>query len=826
MKNVLLITFLGFHFLANAQLKGFVFNDINNNGKKDANEAGVAGATVSDGYHVVKTDKKGFFKLPGWDKQRFVTLYPSAYFQCRKRFIAIEGETKTYNFAVTNQKRKENVRFVQISDTETFEQRDWVDNLKKYAKVHQPDFIVHTGDICYETGMNWHAQNLMSVHMGVPVYYCLGNHDLIKGEYGEEHFEKCFGPAWYAFEEGSALFVVTPMMGGDYKPGFTEEEIGAWLQNLLDAYPKNQPKVFFNHDLLTNESEFNFQINKKKHINLNDYNLKAWLFGHWHNNMAKDHGNGVVSYGTATAVMGGIDHSPSCFRVVDVSSKGEVSSFLKWTYQNRQMELVSPQKDKLVFNDEGKMHVSVNVYDSGAAVDSVKCAVWGEEGFNWKSSMQTEKWQNMKPQSDWNWSAHIDAFDQKHYELVVLAYLKSGEVLHQKMRFIATEKDLKPESETLWNNLAGNKEHVSVVDKNHEMPYQLLWTTNVRSNIYMSSPVVKGDYVMVGSFDDGNAENNHILCFNATTGQENWRYQTRNGVKNQMVVAGNVVIATDMQGWTYAINCETGKLSWEKNLMHNRMPGIVNGNVTDGKVVYAGFASSLCALDAKTGDIIWKNKDWKGGDGTTPTMTIAKDKLIASRQWGAIYAHDLKTGKVIWKRGDEGLRFRDGVLSYKDGILWVANRGNKDFGLGNLFQLNQETGETINKFPTKMQNTGTSAPVVLEDKVIVAGSHPGVAAFKKETGDRIWQFEVGESLLYTPSYFADRQQTIESTPVLVGDKVVFGAMDGCLYVLNADNGQLLWKTKVGAPIITSVAVTNNKIYVCDFAGNVYCYIAN
>jgi len=183
----------------------------------------------------------------------------------------------------------------------------------------------------------------------------------------------------------------------------------------------------------------------------------------------------------------------------------------------------------------------------------------------------------------------------------------------------------------------------------------------------------------------------------------------------------------------------------------------------------------------------------------------------------------LKTGKVMWERGDDGLRFRDGVISFKDGSLWVAGRGAKDFGLGNLFQLDFQTGATINKFPTNMQNTGTSAPIVLSNQVIVAGSDPGIAAFNKNTGKKIWQFEVGESLLYTPSYFADRQRTIESTPVLVGDKVVFGAMDGCLYAVEVNTGKMLWKTRLGAPVLTSVAVTETCIYVCDFAGNLYCY---
>ena len=118
--------------------------------------------------------------------------------------------------------------FIHISDTETYEYRDWVDQLKQYIKVQHPDFVIHTEDICYHPGMQWHSKHVNIKQIGVPFYYRLGNHDLVDGDYGEQFFEKCFGPAWYAFQEGNTLYVITPMMGGDRKPGFTRKEIGGW----------------------------------------------------------------------------------------------------------------------------------------------------------------------------------------------------------------------------------------------------------------------------------------------------------------------------------------------------------------------------------------------------------------------------------------------------------------------------------------------------------------------------------------------------------------------------------------------------------------------
>ncbi|WP_430973941.1 PQQ-binding-like beta-propeller repeat protein [Sunxiuqinia rutila] len=813
-------------FVSRAQLNGRVFVDTNNNGKMDAGERGAKDCVVSDGLHVVKTDKKGNFSLPGWEKQRFVTLYPAADFTCLQTYLPVKSGVQDYVFAISPRQRKQEASFVHISDTETFEYRDWVDQLKQYAQVHQPDFIIHTGDICYQSGMAWHAEHVNQKSFGVPVYYCLGNHDMIKGDYGEQFFEQCFGPAWYAFEEANTLFVVTPMMGGDYKPSFNREEIGTWLKNLLKAYPAEQSKIFFNHDLLTNGEAFDFKVNDQEVISLNESNLKAWLYGHWHTNMAKEHGtSGVMSYGTSTLAAGGIDHSPSGFRVVDVDEQGNTSSHFKWTSLNREIKIISPQKEMAVLTTDGQLQLAANIYHTGVAVDSVRYAIYGDEGFNWNSSLDGSRWKPMAQKSDWTWAATLKPEESDSYTLVVNAFLHSGEILNAKHSFSA-EQPKKTNVNGEWFNLAGNPAHSPVVDEEHEMPYQLQWTSNVGSNIFMSSPVLYENMLVTASFDDGDTQNCYLVGMDATTGVERWRYPTQNSVKNQLVVAQGIAIAVDMLGVTYAVDVLTGKLRWKRDLNHNRLPGIVNGIVTDGQLVYSGFGKSLSALNVLTGKPQWTNEAWGGGNGTTPTMTIADDVLIASSQWGAIYAHNRHTGELLWKRGDAGLRFRDGVLSYKDGSLWVSGKGTEKAVPGILHQLELKTGKTIQTYETGMQQSGTSAPIILKDRFIVAGSHPGIAAVSRETGEQLWRFEVESALLYTPSYYADRQQSIESTPMLIGDKLVFGAMDGRVYALDATSGKLLWKTELGAPVVTSTAVDGKRFYICDFAGNVYCFQAN
>ena len=194
MRCLYLIAVFSFFFLLNlsdaaGQFKGIVFHDQNGNGLKEANETGIQGAVVSDGYHVVQTNQAGEYQLQGWKKQQFITLYPRSEMACSERFKSIISDNAKYDFPVLLKEKKNKVTFLQISDTESYEFRNWVIDLKQYIKNHSPDFVVHTGDICYQSGMQWHSENLNKKQLGVPIYYCLGNHDLIKGKRGEEFFE-------------------------------------------------------------------------------------------------------------------------------------------------------------------------------------------------------------------------------------------------------------------------------------------------------------------------------------------------------------------------------------------------------------------------------------------------------------------------------------------------------------------------------------------------------------------------------------------------------------------------------------------------------------
>ena len=112
-----------------------------------------------------------------------------------KKWYRRIGSADSYDFSLERSatgKPKCGCRFVHITDSEISEDnaynRQWISEVRQTAHAERCEFVVHTGDICYLKGMQLHAQLMNTENMGLPMLYCLGNHDLVAGDYGEQAF--------------------------------------------------------------------------------------------------------------------------------------------------------------------------------------------------------------------------------------------------------------------------------------------------------------------------------------------------------------------------------------------------------------------------------------------------------------------------------------------------------------------------------------------------------------------------------------------------------------------------------------------------------------
>lgn len=798
-----------------AAYTGHVYVDKNKNGVFDQGEKPMVGIKVSDGLNVTETAADGSFTLPGHDRERFIFITtPSGYKTFNKHYRKIESNRDGYDFGLMPYEggiRKDGShQYIHITDTEIFNtanHEDWVNNVRDYAANEQAAFIVHTGDICYENGLKAHIRLMNTENMNCPVFYCIGNHDLVKGKYGEELFESIYGPVYYSFEAGNVHYIVTPMAGGDHAPGYTADDVCRWLKNDLAHLKPGTPIMVFNHDLLTYGDTFIYKGKDAESVNLNEHNLKAWVYGHWHINYMKKQGD-VYTVCTSTLDKGGIDHSTTAFRVMRVNGKGDFTSELRYTYLDKNICVASP----VGVMSSATVPVAVNVYSSVSPVKEVTYTCFADG----KSVAKNKK---LKQTTDWSWNGDFLAdskYQGKEMIVRVKARFNNGETAETESRFTYRAGEVTPTFTADWDNLLGNAAHAASVSSSLDAPLQLAWTTNVGANVYMTSPLVHNGKIYVASVDEDLQGMAHIYALDGSNGTLLWSYPVRNSIKNTIAIGHDIVFAQDAQGYLYAVDAETGKLRWEKQLPVNGLPALIDGLVTSEGVAYAGSGKGLCAFECQTGKLLWKNEAWGQGEGTTSTLTAGNGLLIGSAQWNALYGHDAKTGKKLWTAADNGLRNRGSSPALHGSLLYLIS--DKSF-----FILEAATGKVVVRKPLPYNVDVTSTPLLTDKEIIFGSAQKGLVALDCETLEEKWVCPVGDALVYTCPYTRQPSAAIETSPVWAGKTVYVGASDGTVYGINKEDGKVIWKHATGAPVFGSVAVSGNVLVVADFGGNVYLF---
>ena len=192
--------------------------------------------------------------------------------------------------------------------------------------------------------------------------------------------------------------------------------------------------------------------------------------------------------------------------------------------------------------------------------------------------------------------------------------------------------------------------------------------------------------------------------------------------------------------------------------------------------------SSVYALDANTGDQVWRyqtyqptGEDWDVGAGITVsppgTNGFADGAAYTDGKDGIFYALDLTTGALIW---------------------------NYNFG-GN--------GPGITPV-----NTDALTTPALSQTTLVFGATGGEWALNAVTGKLLWKY-------------ADPGDDINSSAAIVGPQnarvVVFGGLNGVVHVLALHTGNLLYSYQTGNQITSSPADVDGNLLIASEDGFLY-----
>jgi polyvinyl alcohol dehydrogenase (cytochrome) len=278
------------------------------------------------------------------------------------------------------------------------------------------------------------------------------------------------------------------------------------------------------------------------------------------------------------------------------------------------------------------------------------------------------------------------------------------------------------------------------------------------------APTVVGKTLFVGSA--GGA----VQALSTDTGCVRWMYQASGPVRSALVAVPNgkthVLVFTDLTGWAYGVEAETGHLIWKKKPEPHESTRLTGSAAVQDGVVFVPAASweetragnseypcctfrgSVTALRAKDGTQVWKTytirekpKELGKGPGTIGTLGPS-----GAGVWGSPTL-DAKRGLLYVTTGDNfsspATDLSDSVLALevKTGrIVW-----SKQVTPGDIFSGACTSGEC----PGPDHDFGSSA--VLEKlpngkDVLLAGQKSGVvfALDPDRKGEILWQTRVGK----------------------------------------------------------------------------------
>ena len=268
-----------------------------------------------------------------------------------------------------------------------------------------------------------------------------------------------------------------------------------------------------------------------------------------------------------------------------------------------------------------------------------------------------------------------------------------------------------------------------------------LWERATASTI-QGSPILHDGVVYVGSFDGA------LYAWDALMGKLRWKRATRDSVFATPYVYAETIIIPSTDGCVYALNRRTGRMRW---IYDARTPLFATAAVAAG-VAIVGGNKSILGIDVERGTLRW----------TVPTGSFFQSRAAASGGlavlggWdNALYCVDAESGRVVWKK----------------------EMGRTNGGRGRL---------------SFYYSPAIASPTISEGRVYVCTNDGVLHCVDLATGEDVWEARApagGDTFGY-------------SSPLVMGGRVYLGGLGdkgrGDCYALNAQTGELIWRTSTGA----------------------------
>lgn len=280
--------------------------------------------------------------------------------------------------------------------------------------------------------------------------------------------------------------------------------------------------------------------------------------------------------------------------------------------------------------------------------------------------------------------------------------------------------------------------------------------------------------------------------------------EKQRGQESQPLIHNGKMFVTASYSRIYALDAKTGEKLWkyEHRLPEGIMPccDVVNRGAAlyDNLVIFATLDAQIVALDQKTGDVVWKEKidDYAAGYSNTAAPLIVKGLVLTGVSGGEfgivgrVEARDAKTGQMVWMRptveGHMGYKYDKAGKQIENGISGTTNKT----WPGDLWKTGGASTWMGGTYDTKtgLAYFGTGNPAPWNSHLRPGDNlfSTSTVAIDIATGQIKWHYQS------TPNDGWDYDGSNEFVTFDMDGKRLGGKADrnGFFYVVNAENGKL------------------------------------
>ena len=383
--------------------------------------------------------------------------------------------------------------------------------------------------------------------------------------------------------------------------------------------------------------------------------------------------------------------------------------------------------------------------------------------------------------------------------------------------------------------------------KNGTIAWQTTGKSNLRDGMYYQGKLITSG---IGT---------RMTAYDGTTGKVLWEYEggPRGYFANIGCAAYGMIFQHNMDipyGYFGAWNATTGKLVWKIPGWYNIgyfSPGVADGKIyqimSDGRGVSGSLdvppPYSAC-IDAFTGKILWTVPFQLGSTGFSGYVRLAYGCMWYPRgspqtwycvsditpvpDWAMWGGNTAMPNVAVGQSGPSDISFPRWKYTTGGPISGsaVVSNGRVYFGSQDtyIYCLDARVGSLIWKFPTGYKVRST--PAVVGGRLYSGADDGNIYCIDAVTGEQIWKKYVNGTYHGELEYPFAGQWMVRSSPIIVGNRLYVGALDGKVYCLDTANGNIVWTFQTGNAIGGSAAYYNGVIYIASVDMFLYALNAN